>query len=144
MKQSRLRLAFSLLSFLGILVAAYLVYQHYKPAGGSFCNISGYINCDIVNKSIYAEIFGIPVAMLGMLAYGILFAGSLLMRRRAAAPLWLLIFAGFSLVFSLYLTFVEFFVLRAVCMFCITQQILIFIIFITLLVLWLAHRKSSS
>lgn len=144
MKQSRLRLIFSLLSFLGILVAAYLVYQHYKPAGGSFCNIGDYVNCDIVNKSIYSEIFGIPVAALGMLAYGILFAGSMWMKRNIAVLSWLLVFAGLSLALSLYLTFVEFFVLRAVCMFCITQQILIIIIFITLIMLWLAHRKSSS
>ena len=51
---------FRIISFLaaaGIFVTIYLIFQHYRTVGGSFCNVNDYVNCDIVNKSKYAEIF---------------------------------------------------------------------------------------
>ena len=131
-----------LLSFLGMLVTAYLIYQHYKESADSFCNINNYISCDIVNKSIYAEIFGIPVSILGFLSYTLIFAGTFFLNRKFVIAS-LALFAGFGLGFSLYLTGIEFFALRAICIFCIAQQILIFFIFIMLFSLWSHERKSS-
>lgn len=126
----------SIYSFLGMLVSAYLLYQHYKPSTGSFCAISEYINCDIVNKSIYSEIFGVPVSVLGFLAYAVFFAASILViknyLRLERIVNILFAFAGVSLLFSFYLTYIEFFVLNAVCPFCIIQQFLIFVMFLVL------------
>lgn len=117
------------LAFAGMLVTAYLIYQHYKPSADAFCNISNYISCDIVNKSIYAEILGIPVSILGFAAYSTLFAGTFL---KETKNIWmaLTIFSGIGLLFSLYLTYVELFLLNAICIFCITQQIIILFIFL--------------
>lgn len=142
--------AIVVLSFAGMLVTGYLIYQHYKDAGGSFCNIDDFVNCDIVNKSMYAEIFGIPVSVLGFVAYGIFFLVSLFFhhfeKKIHAGPLLagLTLFSGMGLLFSLYLTYIEFFVLRAVCIFCLTQQIIIFIIFLLFLSLWRIAQKSHS
>lgn len=148
------------LALAGMLVTAYLIYQHFSDPGESFCNVSDFVSCDVVNKSIYSEVFGIPVSVLGFLAYAFFFilsfqkftpgsnevAANQSGRPKGATPLILKIGILASLggvLFSLYLTYVEFFVLYAVCIFCITQQILIFLIFLTFLVLWLKHRKSS-
>lgn len=142
--------AIVVLSFVGMLVTAYLIYQHYKDAGGSFCDINDFVNCDIVNKSTYAEIFGIPVSVLGFFAYGVFFFASLFFhsieRKIHSGPLLggLTLFSGIGLLFSLYLTYIEFFVLYAVCIFCLTQQILIFIIFLLFISLWRIAQKSHS
>lgn len=130
------------LSFLGMLVTAYLTYQHFAYPGGKFCNVNDYVSCDIVNKSIYAEIFGVPVAILGLIAYTFFFLLSFrltpgLFKYGAFA-------AGLGLLFSLYLTLVEFFVLNAVCIFCVTQQILILFIFLIFLFLWRRFGKSAA
>lgn len=142
--------AIVVLSFAGMLVTGYLIYQHYKDAGGSFCDINDFVNCDIVNKSTYAEIFGIPVSVLGFLAYGVFFFATLffhsLEKRMHTGPLLagLTLFSGIGLLFSLYLTYIEFFVLHAVCIFCLTQQIIIFIIFSLFFSLWRVSQKSHS
>ncbi len=133
-----------LLAVIGMLVSAYLTYQHFKPVGGAFCNVNDYVSCDIVNKSIYSEIFHIPVAILGFAAYAIIFAAAfgLLKEKLPSYALELVaFFTGASLGFSIYLTAMEFFVLRAVCIFCVTSQIIILFIFIISLNIWLKHRR---
>ncbi len=129
------------LSFLGVLVTGYLIYQHYKLSADSFCNVNDFISCDIVNKSIYAEIFGIPVSILGFLSYAIIFlAADFLSKKRVLTSLTL--FAAFGLAFSFYLTGIELFVLQAICIFCVIQQFLILFIFLKLFSLWHHERKS--
>lgn len=133
-----------LLAVFGMLISVYLAYQHYKPVGGAFCNVNDYVSCDIVNKSIYAEIFNIPVAIFGFLAYLIIFTAAFgLLKEKLPASILKLtaLFTGASLGFSIYLTTMEFFVLRAVCIFCVTSQIIILFIFIISLNLWLKHRR---
>jgi protein-disulfide isomerase/uncharacterized membrane protein len=53
---------------LGSLASLYLARQHANP-GGSICNIDETFNCDLVNTSEYAEIGGIPIAVLGAAFY---------------------------------------------------------------------------
>ena len=136
----------SALAFGGILVSAYLVYKHYTdPTGTGFCNISDKLSCDVVNKSIYSEIFGIPVALIGVLGYVFIFLVSLgiafewnfskLMHiLRPGLVIRLLYWTtGGALLFSLYLTYMEIFELQAFCPFCLIQQAIIFTIFIILM-----------
>lgn len=131
-------------SLLGILVTAYLLYQHFKPAGSTFCNVSEFVSCDVVNKSKYAEILGIPFALIGFMAYSMLFIATRFEEKIHSHNLvpHLALFAGTGVAISLYLTYVEFFILYAICILCLTQQILIIIIFITLCFVWYKHRKS--
>ena len=136
--------ALTLLSLLGMGVSAYLIHQHFKPSGTSFCNVNEYVNCDIVNKSEYAEISGIPVSVLGFGAYSILLVLSLaasLVRYRLPAVTTGALFSAGGLAFSIYLTGIEFFVLNAICLFCLTSQIFILFIFIIFLFLWLKRSK---
>ena len=100
----------------GLGIAGYLTIVHY--AGGEpVCAIAH--GCATVQKSTYAELLGVPVALLGLLGYvGILAA---LVRdgeqgRTAAAFLSL---AGFG--FSIWLTYVEVARLDAICIWCVAS-----------------------
>lgn len=118
------------LNFLAILVTGYLVYLHYKPTASTLCKINEYFDCDIVNKSIYSEIFGVPVAILGLLTYLFLFGMAWVIYKNIRLTRWLWVMFGVTVVgvlFSGYLTYIELFVLYAICIFCLAQQILILI-----------------
>ncbi|HTK04981.1 MAG TPA: vitamin K epoxide reductase family protein [Candidatus Eisenbacteria bacterium] len=105
------------LGLLGMAFMGYLSYLHFKTTpGSSFCNFGAHFSCEIVNKSVYAELFGVPLAFMGLAYFGAVAALAV-----SAAP-WrhraILLFSVFSLVFSLRLSFLEFFVLGAICLFC--------------------------
>ena len=69
MKQ-KLLLGIILLSIIGVIISGYLVKVHYTNS--SICDINSKLSCSAVSQSIFAEIWGIPVSILGILAYSIL------------------------------------------------------------------------
>jgi uncharacterized membrane protein len=92
-------------------------------------------DCSTVNSSRYSETFGgIPVSLLGLLAYlTIIGIHALETRSRFLKQNGNLLAFGLSLLgvlFSAYLTYVELYVIHAVCPFCVASAILITIIFI--------------
>jgi uncharacterized membrane protein len=118
-------------AILGGLDAAYLLVLKLTSAQ-AMCLGSG--DCSTVNSSRYSEINGIPISLLGLLAYlaiiGIL---AIETRSRFLKQNGNLLVFGLSLVgvlFSAYLTYVELYVIHAVCPFCVASAILITIIFI--------------
>lgn len=125
----KILIAIAVLSFAGIAVSSYALWQHYAPLGAAFCNLGETFSCDLVNKSEFSELFGVPVAGIGIAGYIVLgaFAVFALLRPdRAASVLpWMLAasFAGFA--FSAYLTYLEFFVIGAICILCIASQAII-------------------
>src|SRR5438876_4366070 len=76
----------AVLSLAGIAVSGVSLQRHYAKSATSFCEIGERFNCDIVNRSEYARIMGIPVAGIGMVGYGLLLALSTFYRRRSDAP----------------------------------------------------------
>ena len=126
-----LRLGSMLLAFLGALDALYL--WIYKISNNDkMCLGSG--DCATVNYSPYSEINGIPVALLGLFAYLAMLAILLLETTwKPAGKYGTYLVFGISLagvLFSAYLTFIEFFVIHAVCPFCIISAVVITFIFI--------------
>jgi vitamin-K-epoxide reductase (warfarin-sensitive) len=113
---------------LGAIVSGLALQHHYRKDSSSFCNINTTFNCDIVNLSGASQIVGIPVALVGLVAYLIMFALALLQREKAETPALLLFLASTGLVFSLYLTYVEAFVLRTWCILCLTSLLSISLI----------------
>lgn len=105
------------LSVAGLGVSAYLTTGHYR-GGGYFC--AGLGDCDYVNSSPYAEVAGVPVAVLGLIAYaGILVSVLWSLWRSddfslAVAPLITFGLALGGILFSAYLTYVELFILHAI------------------------------
>ncbi len=118
-RNSALRICIIALSLAGMLTMAYLVYLHYAPTpeGGSFCNLGEAFSCDVVNKSAYSEVLGIPVAVLGVLYFGIIaFLGAF--RYTPATLSFIALFLVVLLGPSLYLSFISKTVLRSICILC--------------------------
>ncbi len=129
------------LAVFAILVSTYLTYLHYTPTESSFCNYSETINCDIVNKSIYSEIFNIPIAALGIITFLIIILLSESIQKdktlniiKKIKPRYqyilLILLLTWSILFALYLIYIEFFVLYAICLFCVILDFLILEMFI--------------
>lgn len=128
-KTSRvLFLAIAVLALTGAIVSGVSLERHYAKSATSYCDFGEKFNCDIVNRSEYSEVMGIPVAGIGVVGYGVLFALSTLYRARAKTPLRLLVAAIAGLAFALYLTYVEGYVLTTWCILCLTSLALIFVI----------------
>jgi uncharacterized membrane protein len=70
----------------------------------------------------------VPVALIGIIGYVLLFALATLYRAKAEAPFMLLIAATGGLGFALYLTYIEKFVLATWCVLCLSSLSLIFLI----------------
>ncbi len=114
-------LAIAILAVAGMAVSAFSLQRHYAKSATAFCDVGELFNCDIVNRSEYSSIMGIPVAAIGVIGYGVLLAFSTLYRSRAETPLRLLIAAFAGLAFALYLTYVEGYVLETWCILCLSS-----------------------
>jgi uncharacterized membrane protein len=115
-----LRAAAGLVALAGIGVAAYLTWVHYDE-GALVCVSGG--GCETVQQSSYAEIAGLPVALLGLVTYvtvlGLIVWDTPYARLGAAS----LAFVG--LAFSVYLLVLQLFVIDAVCVWCLANDVLI-------------------
>lgn len=117
------------LSIVAIILFAYLVKVHYQEEASSFCDISQGVSCDIVNKSIYSEIFGIPVSLMGMLTFiivAIIITPGI--RKKIGKKLLLKILLAvlvISTLFSLWLVYAELFLILSICLLCVAADILI-------------------
>src|ERR1700686_3509581 len=108
-------LPIALLSGAGIAVSSISLYHHYGSSKTLFCDFGNSFNCDMVNRSIYSSIAGVPVAFLGVFGYASLLLLSSAYRTKAETPVMLLITALTGLCFALYLTYIEAFVLAIWC-----------------------------
>ena len=121
-------LAIAVLAIAGIVVSAISLQRHYAKSESTFCEFGEKFNCDIVNRSEYSSVMGIPVAGIGILGYGVLLALSTIYRSRTETPLRLLAASVAGLGFALYLTYVEGFVLGTWCILCLSSLGLIALI----------------
>ncbi len=122
---SRRLLAITILAAIGVLVSAYLLTVHW---GWWQAVCLGVGDCESVNTSRWSELFGIPVALLGGLSYLAIIASCILVARELFAEyarMALFFIAAIGVAFSAYLTYIELFVLHAVCPWCVLSAILI-------------------
>jgi uncharacterized membrane protein len=116
MSDRALRAVVGSLAVVGAAIAGYLVYTRYTDTKLA-CATGG---CEIVQSSDYAEIVGIPVAVLGLTAYVFLFATALSasdLARMAGA-----VVAVSGAAFSLYLVYVQIAVIDAICQWCVASD----------------------
>jgi len=118
-------LAIAVLSVAGMTDSAVSLQRHYAKSASAFCDVGERFNCDIVNRSEYSSVMGIPVAGIGLVGYGVLLALATVYRSRAETPTRLLAAAGAGLAFALYLTYVEGYVLDTWCILCLSSLALI-------------------
>lgn len=113
------------LGIIGLLDAAYLTYI--KVLEDGVCAVSS--GCEIVNTSQYASLGGIPIAAIGGGAYLVMLAVLWLEERNDFFAInGSLIVFGLSLIgvlYSLYLTYLELYVIHAICPFCVVSAVVL-------------------
>lgn len=124
----RLLMIIALLAAAGVVLSSLSLVHHYGTSKSSFCDLSETVNCDVVNRSEYSTLLGIPVALIGVLGYLALLVLATLYRQRRETPKLLFWGAMAGLGFALYLTYIEGFVLATWCVLCLSSLCTIFTI----------------
>lgn len=141
---SRRMFAFiALLAVAGIIVSGVSLRHHYGTSATSYCDFAANFNCDIVNRSTYSTVFGIPDALIGIVGYAALFVLATFYRANPQAPVLLFAASLAGLSFALYLTYIEKFVLATWCILCLSSLTLISLITLTSLALLVASKKRA-
>ena len=120
MSDRSLRLAAGVVALAGAAVAGYLTWVHYDE-GALVCVAGG--GCETVQQSSYAEIVGIPVALLGLVGYAAILG--LILWDAPYARLGAAMLALVGLAFSAYLVVLQLFVIDATCVWCLANDVLI-------------------
>jgi uncharacterized membrane protein len=116
---------------IGFVDSAYLLWI--KIANDKAYCLQGVGDCWAVNTSIYSQVFGIPISIFGMIGYVLILVVYLYENRvQFLEANGILILFGFTLagvLYSAYLTYIELFILYAVCPFCALSAITMLILF---------------
>jgi uncharacterized membrane protein len=118
--ERNLRVAAAILAVAGIGVATYIAIAEF--GGGAPKCIAGGHGCQTVARSQYSHLAGINVAAIGIFGYVLLLAAALLPGDVARFGGFLTALVGFG--FSLYLTYLELFVIDAICQWCVASAVL--------------------
>ena len=129
---NRLHKAAILVAGLGLIDALYLLVIKLSE-DPAFC-IQGIGDCWTVNTSKYSEILGVPISLFGAAAYlVILLILTLGNRYKILSKYGTILFFGIALsgtIYSVYLTYLEIWVLHAICPFCIVSALLMVLLLI--------------
>jgi uncharacterized membrane protein/protein-disulfide isomerase len=134
--RQRLLLTFSLI---GLGAASMSSYVHYRlltdPSYTSFCDVNASMNCTQAYLSQYGSLWGIPVALMGLLFFGLVLLLTLAATRslsnvRESIPGYIFVLSTIGLAVALYLAWASFFQLHTLCLFCATTYIAVVAIFI--------------
>jgi uncharacterized membrane protein len=138
----RRRQALALLAVVGICIALYLTLYKMGVIGVLSCSIG---SCETVNTSGWSMLLGIPIAAWGLAAYFALLvlaiAGSGESREESVMIARMLVaLAAWSVLFSAWLTYLELFVIHAICIWCVTSALL----WVVILAVCLADLRAVS
>jgi uncharacterized membrane protein len=134
----RLRAAIAVLALAGVAIATYLTYVHYADVE-PLC-VAGGGGCEKVQTSDYAELAGIPVAVLGLIGYVLILASLWLPGENG--PMAGAVLALFGFAFSAYLTYRELFTIDAICQWCVASAVVMTVL--ALLTVWRLFSFDES
>jgi uncharacterized membrane protein len=142
-KREILRLASIILAFLGAAVSSYLLVLKYTQA---VVMCAGSHGCITVSNSPYSMIYGVPVALIGFTGY-IVIAVQLLLENKMAilkeqGPLFVFGETLIGFIFSAYLTWIELYVIHAICPFCVASAIIMTLLFILAVIRLVKHSTN--
>lgn len=120
------------LSLAGLFVATYLYLYKIGKIGTLACGTGA---CETVQLSPQARFLGVEVSLIGVLGYAALLLLALLaLQPRYEGPAWpshlLGLFSGVAVLFTAYLTYLELFVIHAICRWCVGSAVIILAIFL--------------
>ena len=123
----RVQMTISLVTLIGALVSAYMAYVEIT-ANPAVCGVIG--DCNAVQQSEYASLMGIPIGVIGVVGYLMMFFINIGINRvplkyRSQLLFILKLLVGGAAVFTIYLTFLEPFVIGAVCAWCLLSSLII-------------------
>jgi len=125
------------LALVGVYLAVRALQIHYST-GVTPCSINDVWDCGIVNRGPYSVIFGVPVALIGIVGYTLLFVIEALKKWRLMA-----VAAVGALGFSLYLTHIEASILQVWCEYCVGSLITISLITLLAIIQLIVHRRPG-
>ena len=136
------RMLTALVALVGLFVALYLALYKLGFIGTLACGTGG---CETVQLSRWASFLGLPVAIWGVGYYALVLALALasLQDRWAderGLSLSMVIVTGWGVLFSTWLTYLELFVIDAICRWCVVSAILAVLVFALALWDWRATR----
>lgn len=141
------RMVAAVLSLGGFFVSLYLWLWKLGVVGELACGAGG--QCEIVQNSSYAVVLGLPVAAYGVFGYLALLAVSLAglhgrWATRQEPTVWLVALAAIGVAFTAYLTYLEAFVIRAWCRWCLVSAAIIVAILTVGLLGFREVRRAGS
>lgn len=139
------RLALAILALAGLFISLYLWLYKLGKIGTIACGTGG---CETVQLSVQSRFLGVEVALIGGLGYGGLLILSLLALSPRFAGLswplrWLIVLSGVAVLFTLYLKYLELFVIHAICRWCVGSAVIIVAMFVISLREVLGTRRSA-
>jgi uncharacterized membrane protein len=124
------RMGAALLSLVGLFVSLYLYLYKIGWIGTLACGTGG---CETVQTSSWTRFAGVEVSLIGVVGYAGLLLVALVSLQGAAARRWpstlLAALAGIGFLFTLYLSYLELFVIHAICRWCVGSAAIITAIF---------------
>ena len=144
-RRAHLMTAIMLVAIVGVAVSSGSLYEHFATSSTSFCNFSESFNCDLVNRSPYSTVLGVPVALIGIIGYLLILTLATIYRNQAETMVLLLVASSGGLGFALYLTYIEKFKLGVWCILCLTSLGLICseVILSTVVTLNFSRRRND-
>jgi uncharacterized membrane protein len=133
------------LSFLGIADAWYLMISALNHTALS-CDLGAVLDgCNVVAKSEYSFFLGLPLALYGVLFYAVVFvlAAAVLVIPLRILFQGLLALGVIGSLASLVFLYIQFFLIKAICIYCIASAVITFMLFFVALDLWRKHNKAS-
>jgi uncharacterized membrane protein len=136
------RQTLALLAVVGICIALYLTLYKVGVIGVLSCSIG---SCETVNTSKWSMLLGLPIAAWGLAAYVALLLLAMVgsgEAREESVPIarMLVALAGWSVLFSAWLTYLELFVIHAICIWCVTSALL----WVVILAVCIADLRAVS
>jgi uncharacterized membrane protein len=124
------------LTVIGLLVSAYLTFEHYTANATLACSVGGLIDCATVTTSPWSSFLGVPVAPLGLVFFAVTL-GLCLPRTWARPEHWLdavrLGWLTVGLGMALYLVWAELYRIHAICSWCTAVHVTTFLLWIVVL-----------
>ncbi len=120
-----IRLLSGALALAGIGVATYIAIA--ESGGGAPACLAGGSGCETVADSVYSDLAGINVAVIGIVGYVALLGAAIARGDAARFGGLMLALVGFG--FSAYLTYLELFVIDAICQWCVASAVLMTLLF---------------
>lgn len=139
------RMLMTLVALIGVFVALYLALYKMGVIGTLACGAGG---CETVQTSRWATFVGIPVALWGVGFYALVFGLALMSTFEGwadSAPLSLamVLLTGWGVLFSGWLTWLELFVIHAICRWCVVSAVIALVLFGLAVWDWRASKRNS-